>query len=208
MSDTGTKRQRQAEQRRAQLIDAALDLFSAHGFEATRVADIAHAAGVAQGLLYHYFPTKEALLAAIIERHGPLPMLTELLATPPDRPARETLLLLARRAYGLIQDRQALARLLLRELIWRPEMLGMGMLIRERALAMLGRYLQSRVAAGELRPHDSLVVGQLFISNVIVAGLVGLPSDPYLTGAVDALLQGILARPDGADDAPDSHTGG
>lgn len=214
MSDTGTKRQRQAEQRRAQLIDAALDLFSAHGFEATRVADIAHAAGVAQGLLYHYFPTKEALLAAIIERHGPLPMLTELLATPPDRPARETLLLLAARAYGLIQERQALARLLLRELIWRPEMLGMGMLIRERALAMLGRYLQSRVAAGELRPHDSLVVGQLFISNVIVAGLVGLPPDPYLTGAVDALLQGILARPDSADnvpdpsDSPDSHTGG
>lgn len=208
MSDIGTKRQRQAEQRRAQLIDAALDLFSAHGFEATRVSDIAHAAGVAQGLLYHYFPTKEALLAAIIERHGPLPMLTELLATPPDRPARETLLLLAARAYGLIQERQALARLLLRELIWRPEMLGMGMLIRERALAMLGRYLQSRVAAGELRPHDSLVVGQLFISNVIVAGLVGLPSDPYLTGAVDALLQGILARPDDADDTPDSHTGG
>lgn len=214
MSDTGTKRQRQAEQRRAQLIDAALDLFSAHGFEATRVADIAQAAGVAQGLLYHYFPTKEALLAAIIERHGPLPMLTELLAITPDRPARETLLLLAGRAYGLIQERQALARLLLRELIWRPEMLGMGMLIRERALAMLGRYLQSRVAAGELRPHDSLVVGQLFISNVIVAGLVGLPPDPYLTGAVDALLQGILARPDSADnvpdpsDSPDSHTGG
>lgn len=214
MSDIGTKRQRQAEQRRAQLIDAALDLFSAHGFEATRVSDIAHAAGVAQGLLYHYFPTKEALLAAIIERHGPLPMLTELLATPPDRPARETLLLLAARAYGLIQERQALARLLLRELIWRPETKGMGMLIREQALAMLGRYLQSRVAAGELRPHDSLVVGQLFISNVIVAGLVGLPSDPYLTGAVDALLQGILARPDSADnvpdpsDSPDSHTGG
>jgi len=208
MSDTGTKRQRQAEQRRAQLIDAALDLFSAHGFEATRVADIAHAAGVAQGLLYHYFPTKESLLAAIIERHGPLPMLTELLATPPDRAARETLLLLAQRAYGLIQERRTLARLLLRELIWRPEMLGMGMQIRERALAMLGRYLQSRVAAGELRPHDSLVVGQLFISNVIVAGLVALPPEPYITGAVDALLQGILARPIGADAPPDSHTGG
>jgi AcrR family transcriptional regulator len=214
MSDAGTKRQRQAEQRRAQLIDAALELFSAHGFEATRVADIAHVAGVAQGLLYHYFPTKESLLAAIIERHGPLPMLTELLATPPDRPVRETLLLLAQRAHGLIQERRTLARLLLRELIWRPEMLGMGMQIREQALAMLGRYLQSRVAAGELRPHDSLVVGQLFISNVIVAGLVALPPDPYLTGAVDALLQGILARPAGADNTPDasdssnSHTGG
>jgi AcrR family transcriptional regulator len=209
MADMVTKRQRQAEQRRAQLIDTALDLFSEHGFEATRVADIAHAAGVAQGLLYHYFPTKEALLAAIIERHGPLPLLTELLATPPDRPARETLLLLSTRIYAFIQQRRALVRLLLRELIWRPEMLGMGLLAREQGLTMLARYLQSRVVAGELRPHDSLTVGQLFASNVIVVGMVGLPPEPYLAGAVDTLLEGILARPDRAEgDATDTQSGG
>lgn len=209
MADAITKRQRQAEQRRAQLIDAALDLFSERGFEATRVADIAQAAGVAQGLLYHYFPTKEALLAAIIERHGPLPLLTELLATPPDRPVRETLLQLSSRIYAFIQERRTLVRLLLRELIWRPEMLGLGLLAREQGLSMLARYLQSRVDAGELRPHDSLTVGQLFASNVIVVGMVGLPPEPYLAGAVDTLLEGILARPERAEgDATDSHSGG
>ena len=209
MADAITKRQRQAEQRRAQLIDAALDLFSERGFEATRVADIAQAAGVAQGLLYHYFPTKEALLAAIIERHGPLPLLTELLATPPDRPVRETLLQLSSRIYAFIQERRTLVRLLLRELIWRPEMLGLGLLAREQGLSMLARYLQSRVDAGELRLHDSLTVGQLFASNVIVVGMVGLPPEPYLAGAVDTLLEGILARPERAEgDATDSHSGG
>lgn len=195
----GSKRQQQAEERRNQLIDVALELFGQRGIEATRVSDIAQAAGVAQGLLYHYFPSKDALLSAIVEREGPLAMLHELLATPSDRPARETLLDLATRLYGLIQQRRSLLRLIVREVIWQPEMLRFGMAVREQALGMLMRYLQSRVAAGELRPHDSQVVGQLLASNVILVAIAGLPIDPYLTGAVDVILQGIAAGP--ADDA-------
>ncbi|HZC05111.1 MAG TPA: TetR/AcrR family transcriptional regulator [Ktedonobacterales bacterium] len=195
----GSKRQQQAEERRNQLIDVALELFGQRGIEATRVSDIAQAAGVAQGLLYHYFPSKDALLSAIVEREGPLAMLHELLAAPSDRPARETLLDLATRLYGLIQQRRSLLRLIVREVIWQPEMLRFGMAVREQALGMLSRYLQSRIAAGELRPHDPQVVGQLLASNVILVAIAGLPIDPYLTGAVDVILQGIAAEP--ADDA-------
>ena len=193
------RRQQQAEERRNQLIDVALELFGQNGIEATRVSDIARADGVAQGLLYHYFPSKDALLAAIVEREGPLGMLHELLATPPDRPARETLLDLANRIYALIQQRRPLLRLIMREVIWQPEMMRFGMGVREQALAMLSGYLQSRVAAGELRPHDSLVVGQLFASDVILVAIAGLPIEPYLTGAIDVILQSIAAHPgDGA----------
>ena len=124
---TGSRRERQAEQRRNQLIDTALTLFAEHGIEATRVSDIAQTASVAQGLLYHYFPSKDALLAAIIERHGPLRMLADALATPPDRPARETLLTVGLRLYALAQERRTLLQLIVREIIWRPETRGMGM---------------------------------------------------------------------------------
>ena len=189
------KRSEQAEQRRNQLIDTALDLFSERGVEATRVSDIAQAAGVAQGLLYHYFPSKDALLAAIIERHGPLSLLHDLLATPPDRPARETLLDLANRFYALAQERRRLLRLVVREILWRPETLPLGMAVREQAIEMLARYLRSRVEAGELRPLDPYVVGQLFASNVILVAIAGLPPEPYLSGAIDVILQGIAAHP-------------
>lgn len=206
--NSGTKREQQAEQRRIQLIDAALELFSERGIEATRVSDIARAAGVAQGLLYHYFPSKDALVAAIIERHGPLPLIFELLATPPDKPVRETLLDLTTRVYAFVQERRAFLHLIVRDIMWRPETRAMGMAVRERALTALVRYLQSRVAAGELRPHDSVVVGQLFASNVILVSLAGLPPEPYLTGAIDVILQGIAAdRADGAD-AQDIHARG
>lgn len=205
----GNKREQQAEQRRAQLIDAALELFSKRGIEATRVSDIARAAGVAQGLLYNYFPSKEALVMAIIERHGPLPLLFELLATPPDRPTRETLLDIATRIYALVQERRSFLHLVVREIMWRPETRGLGLAVREQALTMLTRYLRSRVDAGELRPHDSVVVGQLFASNVILVALAELPAEPYLSGAIDVILQGIAVE--ATDDAtPDERmvTGG
>jgi len=192
---SGGKRGQQAEQRRTQLIDTALALFSQRGVEATRVSDIAESAGVAQGLLYHYFSSKDELLAAIIERHGPLPLLREALATPPDRPTRETLLQLVTRLHDMIQERRTFARLAVREIIWRPETLSMGLAIREQALDMLGRYLRSRVEAGELRPHDQQVVGQMLAATVILVSLADLPIDPYLTGAIDVILQGIAVQP-------------
>ncbi|HZD65169.1 MAG TPA: TetR/AcrR family transcriptional regulator [Acidimicrobiales bacterium] len=54
------------EDRRAQLLDAAAELFAQRGYDQTRIADIATAAGVAKGLLYWYFSGKEALLAELV----------------------------------------------------------------------------------------------------------------------------------------------
>ena len=52
--------------RRDALLSAAADLFSTHGFEAVTVSEIAHAADLATGTVYNYFPTKTALLMAIL----------------------------------------------------------------------------------------------------------------------------------------------
>jgi AcrR family transcriptional regulator len=51
--------------RRRQILDAAIRVFARQGFHATRVADIADEAGVAYGLVYHYFGSKEDLLETI-----------------------------------------------------------------------------------------------------------------------------------------------
>jgi AcrR family transcriptional regulator len=50
------------------LVDAGLRLFASQGYESTSVKQIAQEAGVAQGLLYHYFDSKEKLLQAIFQR--------------------------------------------------------------------------------------------------------------------------------------------
>jgi AcrR family transcriptional regulator len=55
---------RQADRRR-QILEAAVKVFAARGFHAARVSDVAKEAGVAYGLVYHYFGSKEELLEAI-----------------------------------------------------------------------------------------------------------------------------------------------
>lgn len=49
------------------IMDAAVDLFQERGFRQTSVRDITSACGLTQGALYIYFPSKEMLLAKIIE---------------------------------------------------------------------------------------------------------------------------------------------
>jgi AcrR family transcriptional regulator len=58
-----------AEQRRAAILDAALDVFARHGYHAASIDDIAQAAGVSKALIYEHFPSKRDLHAALLERH-------------------------------------------------------------------------------------------------------------------------------------------
>lgn len=53
-------------ERKQQLLRTAEQLFTADGYEQTRIADICAAAGVAKGLFYWYFPTKESLFAELV----------------------------------------------------------------------------------------------------------------------------------------------
>lgn len=57
------------EERRSQILSQALRLFASRGLAATKIADIAAAAGVSQGLIYHYFDSKEAIFTELI-RHA------------------------------------------------------------------------------------------------------------------------------------------
>jgi TetR/AcrR family fatty acid metabolism transcriptional regulator len=56
--------ERQADRRR-QILEAAVKVFARKGFHASRVGDIAEEAGIAYGLVYHYFKSKEDLLDTI-----------------------------------------------------------------------------------------------------------------------------------------------
>ncbi len=58
----------QADDKRARLLAAALNLFEARGFDGVAVPEIARAAGVAVGTVYRYFATKEALVNALFRQ--------------------------------------------------------------------------------------------------------------------------------------------
>lgn len=61
---------KEPEVRKQEIIDTALKLFGEKGYEKTSITDIAKAVGVAQGLCYRYFPSKEALFDSAIEQYA------------------------------------------------------------------------------------------------------------------------------------------
>lgn len=60
-------REEQKEQRRMEIIIAALHLFETRGYAATKVSDIAERVEMSVGLLFHYFESKEKLYEEIIK---------------------------------------------------------------------------------------------------------------------------------------------
>lgn len=73
--------QEQRKEREAQILTAALQVFRDRGYGATRLDDIASAAGLTKPALYFYFKNKEALFKAVIRSlaHRPLPEAQRLL---------------------------------------------------------------------------------------------------------------------------------
>ena len=61
--------ERRPDTRPRELLDAALRVFAERGYRNTSIDDVAHAAGVTKGAVYHYFATKEDLLLHAIEHY-------------------------------------------------------------------------------------------------------------------------------------------
>ena len=58
-----------SERSRKHILDAALKLFSHHGYGATSVSDIAEEAGLSKGNLYHHFPDKETIFRELLDQY-------------------------------------------------------------------------------------------------------------------------------------------
>jgi len=56
------------EERKKQIMDVALELFSRKGYYSTTVVQIAQEAGISKGLMYNYFKSREELLQLIMEK--------------------------------------------------------------------------------------------------------------------------------------------
>ncbi len=69
MLPTQTRPRMSGTDRRAQLLDSALEVFSRKGFEGTTTKEVAAAAGVTEAIIFRHFPTKQALYTAVLDHH-------------------------------------------------------------------------------------------------------------------------------------------
>ena len=80
-----------AADKRRQILDAAIRVFARQGFHATRVSDIADEAGVAYGLVYHYFKSKDEVLNELFSQRWSLLLAAIEETDGADAPPREKL---------------------------------------------------------------------------------------------------------------------
>jgi AcrR family transcriptional regulator len=194
------------EDRREQIIDAAMRVFSQKGFTRATNKDIAREAGITPGLIYHYFENKEALLRAIIEARSPLRLVSSLspqtLMLPPEVFLRFIIL----QVLGIVEEEKfvQLLRMFLPEVIHNPDMSQLGAGVLQRGLAFLASYFASKMQAGELRQGDASLTAQVCIGSVIgfvlrrqiIHDAVALVySHEQITDAVvETVLKGLLPR--------------
>jgi TetR/AcrR family transcriptional regulator, fatty acid metabolism regulator protein len=136
--------------KRRLILEAAVHVFARKGYHTCRVGDIAEEAGVAHGLLYHYFDSKEALLEAVFRQTW-----SELLAAFAEveasgEPARDQLRSVAAILLRAWRRDPDLVRVLVREIARSPDL---QRLIDEvgRALEAIERIVERGQAAGEFR---------------------------------------------------------
>ena len=193
-----TRRDQQAEETRAKLIETALDLFSRQGVDNTSIKDIVRGAGVAQGLLYHYFADKDDLLWGVLKTYLFMPHLQQALSDTETRPAEEVLRDVAVRFDAGLESQQPLMRLVLRELQTNVRVRGLWeTTIRREVISTLEDFLRARVAAGELRPHPVEASAHMLMYGVVAlylpGGRAGVSNETAIGEMITVLMDGLLA---------------
>jgi AcrR family transcriptional regulator len=167
----GLRAERQA-QRREAILAAALDEFSARGFAAARLDDVAKRAGVAKGTIYLYFRDKESLFQELV-RSMLSPIVGQVEAAPMiDLPARMVIEMIAevfvREVFGT--RRQDVIRLIITEGQRFPKLAEIYYHeVIARAVPAIRALMMRAAARGEL-PNDALArFPQLLVAPAMVA---------------------------------------
>lgn len=175
------------EARMPQILEAAIEEFAERGYAGARMAAVASRAGIAKGLIYHYFPSKAELFQASIAACArPIFEDAERRLSGFQGSARQLLADLIGLAYARIREEQrerALFRLILTEAervpalaeFYRREIL-------ERALGIAQAVLRAGIASGEFRPAAAALPG---LAAVIMA--------PAVAGSVWHMILGDAA---------------
>jgi TetR/AcrR family fatty acid metabolism transcriptional regulator len=191
--------------KRRLILDAAVRVFAARGYHTSRVGDIAEEAGIAHGLLYHYFSSKEEVLETVFRENW-----TELLEAfarieASEATSLEQLAAIAKILLRAWRERPDLVRVMVREVARSPQLQGQVDEIRE-GFQLIQRVIERGQADGSFRDDvDPRLASWIFYGGLeeILTGwvLAQLPDgDEEVARAertVVALICGGLTR-DGA----------
>jgi AcrR family transcriptional regulator len=157
------------EDRRAQILEAALKVFAQKGFDRATNADIAKEAGITAGLIYHYFKSKQAVLEAAISAASPLKVIRSAAPEMQDKPPRVMLRELMLQLLEVIESERfvSLLKIMLPEAIHGTAPAGVLLSSMKEATAFLERYLRRWMKKGEVSIADPGLASHLLLGGLM-----------------------------------------
>ena len=178
-----------ADDKPRRILDAAVRVFAAQGYDSSRVGDVAKEAGVAYGLVYHYYESKEAVLEAVFREAWGRLLAAVALAEETGDDAAAQLELVVKIVLRTWRDDPDLVRLLVREVTRNPhiqdELDEIG-----QAFASLERMVRGGQTAGTFRAEldPKLAAWMLYgaLEEILTGWVLGqLPDDAAAVGAAE-----------------------
>jgi AcrR family transcriptional regulator len=191
--------------RRQQILEAALKVFSTKGYHKATNKDIAQAAGgISPGLIYWYFKDKEDLFLSIVRERAAVFQLADHPEQLMELPPREGLALIGRTYLSVfrVPGNVAILRILIAEAIRFPQIAEMFYKqAARRFLSFISQYLQHQVDLGRLHPHDTNVSARsflgMFVINVVTREvmrdpvMIGVPDERIVATVIEIFLSGL-----------------
>jgi len=138
------------EEKRKLILDAAVRVFARSGYHGSRVGDIAEEAGVAHGLLYHYFASKEQVLQTIFRENWGELLERFRAVEEADEPAAEKLEGIAKILLRTWRNDPDLVTVMVREVARSPQLQAQVDEVRE-AFTIVQRVIEQGQADGTFR---------------------------------------------------------
>ncbi len=152
-----TTRQQQAIARREQILSTALRLFGRQGYAGTTTRQIAQSAGITEGLIFRYFPTKASILHTIAKERDVLAKaFASIFENSNELPASVVLERIAEKWIILTRGEIDFMSMLISEGQINPDVQDVLQGSIEGAVNGLAAYLAARVQAGEIRANVPL----------------------------------------------------
>jgi len=169
--DRKRKERLSGEERRAQIIEAALRLFADKGFSGARTREIAELAGISETLIFQHFRTKEDLYLAALKnlfsQHQVMPEIEDKIAEKDDFGVLGTL------ALHVIRHNREDPRIMRLALFSALEGFHLGEIVHHREEEtgptlpeLLRRYIQQRIDEGAFKNVNAQIAAQLFIETI------------------------------------------
>ena len=171
-------------QKRRQILRAAITVFARSGYHGSRVSDVAKEAGVAYGLVYHYFGSKEDLLETIFRRTWSRMLEAVEEVEQEDAPARDQLAAVAKIVLGAWPVDPDLVRVLVREVARSPQ-LGREVDEIAHAFAALERIVSRGQERGEFRTDVDSRLAAWILYGALEEILTGWVFERLPAGAAD-----------------------